>query len=196
MFHKITSAGPSVTQAEIDLVTEAVREGWGEKMNYYIDQFIEEFSAYVGIDYCLPTSHCNDALHLAMLAMEIEPGDEVIVPTLTFIAPINAICHNNAIPVFMDADNYYNMDAEKTIDFIRKETIYKDGFTYNKITHNKISAILPVHVWGNACFFDELVELFMERNIAIVEDASESLGTFYNDGKLPECRYYILAEYS
>ena len=64
---KITSAGPSITQAEIDLVTEAIQVGWQDKMRLYIDQFEEEFSEYIGVKHCLPTAHCTDAIHLAML---------------------------------------------------------------------------------------------------------------------------------
>jgi perosamine synthetase len=84
--HRITSAGPSITQAEIDLVTKAITDGWQDKMNWYIDQFVKEFSDYIGIKYCLPTAHCTDAIHLAMLALDIGPGDEVIVPDLTWVA--------------------------------------------------------------------------------------------------------------
>jgi dTDP-4-amino-4,6-dideoxygalactose transaminase len=83
----------------------------------------------------------------------------------------------------MDSDNYYNIDAEKTIEFIKNKTVFKNGFTYNKNTNNKIAAIIPVHVGGNACWLDELIELCNKQNIAIVEDACESLGTFYNAGK-------------
>jgi len=113
----------------------------------------------------------------------VQPGNEVIVPTLTFIAPVNAVVYNNAIPLFMDSDDYYNIDTEKTIEFIINKTEFTDGFTYNKLTKNKISAIIPVHVWGNAVWLDELVLLCKERNIAIVEDASESLGSVYINGK-------------
>jgi dTDP-4-amino-4,6-dideoxygalactose transaminase len=112
----------------------------------------------------------------------INPGDEVIVPTLTFIAPINAVVYNSATPIFMDADNYYNIDSEKTIEFIENETVFKNGFTYNKTTDKKISAIIPVHVWGNAACLDELQPLCEDRNIFVVEDASESLGTVYSKG--------------
>ena len=113
----------------------------------------------------------------------VKAGDEVIVSTLTFIASVNAISYNNATPIFMDTDKYYNIDAEKTIEFIKNETIFKNGFTYNKKTNNKISAMMVVHVWGNACLFDELIILCNNRNISVVEDAAESLGTFFNDGE-------------
>ncbi len=113
----------------------------------------------------------------------MKPGDEVIVPSLTFIAPVNSIAYNNATPVFLDSDNFYNLDSDKVISFIKNETFYKNGFSYNKKTNNKISAILPVHVWGNAVWLDEIIKLCREKNITVVEDASESLGTFYSDGK-------------
>ena len=75
----------------------------------------------------------------------VKPQDEIIIPT-TFIAPVNAIWYNNASPVFMDSDDYYNIDSQKTIEFIKNETVFKNGSTYNKTTNKKISAIIPVHV--------------------------------------------------
>ena len=72
MTRKITSAGPSITEAEIAPVSEAIREGWQEKMSFYIDQFKNEFSAYVGLPYCLPTAHCTDAIHLAFYLLALK----------------------------------------------------------------------------------------------------------------------------
>ena len=123
------------------------------------------------------------ALYAAIGAADVGPGDEVIVPTLTFIAPVNAITYNGAKPIFVDADNHYNINEKKTIDFITHGTVFRNGFTFNKTTNSKISAIVPVHVWGNAVWLDELVPLCEERNIIIIEDASESLGTSYREGK-------------
>ena len=68
-FKKITSASPSITQDEIDSVTEAIKYGWGDKMNLHTDKFVDKFSTYVGMKYCLPTGHCTDAIHLAMLSL-------------------------------------------------------------------------------------------------------------------------------
>jgi len=83
----------------------------------------------------------------------------------------------------MDADEYYNIDVEKTFEFIKHDTVFKDGFTYNKTTEKRISAIMPVHVFGHAAWLDDLFQLCEERNISIVEDAAESLGTRYINGK-------------
>ena len=113
----------------------------------------------------------------------VQNGDEVIVPALTFIAPVSAIAYNGASPVFMDADEYYNINIEKTIEFINNETVFKNGFTCNIKTGKRITAIVPVHVWGNAAWLDELLPFCEERNIAVVEDACESLGTLYAKGE-------------
>ena len=78
-------------------------------------------------------------LQVCLRLSGVSPGDEVIIPSPTFIAPVNAISYMGAFPIFMDSDDYYNIDAEKTIDFIKTNTIIKNGFSYNKITNRKIS---------------------------------------------------------
>ena len=150
---------------------------WGE----YVNLFESKIAEYTGSKYAIACVNGTAAIHVSIIS-GVNPGDEVIVPTLTFIASINGISYCNADPIFMDADGFYNMDSEKVIEFIKSETVFKNGFTYNKKTDKRISAILPVHVWGNACWFGELVKLCEERNIVIVEDAAESVGTFYNEG--------------
>ena len=147
-----------------------------------VEAFEAALAKKVHAKFAVSCSSGTAALHVALKLAGVQPNDEVIVPTLTFIASINAIDNCNAKPIFMDADKYYNMDDEKTITFINNETNFKNGCTFNNITDKKISALLPVHVWGNACWCDELVDLCEKRNIAIVEDACESLGTFYNEG--------------
>ena len=109
----------------------------------------------------------------------VEAGDEVIVPTVTFIAPVNAVRYLGAEPVFMDCDSYYNLDPEKTLDFLRRETVFKSGATFNKSSGRRIAALLPVHVFGNAVDLSELAAECRERGIRLIEDASESLGTRY-----------------
>ena len=174
---------PCIQGNEWKYIKECLDTGWVSTAGSYVTRFEEAIANYIGIKYAVATVNGTSALQVSLRSAGVEPGDEVIVPTLTFIAPINAVAYNNAIPVFMDADRYYNIDGEKTISFIEDETIFKDGCTYNKTTRNKISAIIPVHVWGNACWLDDLVGICHARNIAIVDDASESLGTFYTEGE-------------
>ena len=180
---KIPLSAPSLNGNELDYVKECIETEWVSSAGKYVELFEEEIAEYTGSKYAVACVNGTSALQVSLQLAGVAHSDEVIVPTLTFIAPINAISYNSATPIFMDADKYYNIDSEKTISFILNETIFKNGATYNKRTNNKISAIVPVHVWGNACWLDELIDLCNERRIAIVEDASESLGTFYSKGK-------------
>ena len=174
---------PSLKGNEWQYVKECIDTEWVSSAGKYVDLFEQKIAKYTGSKYAVACVNGTAAIQVSLRLAGVMPDDEVIVPTLTFIAPINAVAYNNASPIFMDADNYYNVDIEKTIEFIKTETVYKKGFTYNKTTDKKISAILPVHMWGNACEFDSIFDLCKERNIAVIEDASESLGTFYNDNK-------------
>ena len=178
----IPLSAPSFKGNEWKYIKECIDTAWVSSAGEYVDLFEQKVSEYTGSEYAVAVVNGTSALHVSLRIVGVQPGEEVIVPTLTFIAPVNAIAYNGATPVFMDADEYYNIDAEKTIEFIRYETDFKDGFTYNKKTGKKISAIIPVHVWGNAAWLDELSTLCKERSIAIVEDASESLGTVYSKG--------------
>jgi dTDP-4-amino-4,6-dideoxygalactose transaminase len=114
----------------------------------------------------------------------VKRDEEVIVPTLTFIAPVNTIKYLGAEPIFMDADEYCNIDVNKTVEFIETETKFKNNISYNKKTGKIVRAVLPVHVFGNAVDLARLQNICAEKNIRILEDASESLGTIYNKGKL------------
>ena len=110
--------------------------------------------------------------------------DEIIVPSITFIASINVIKYCDANPVFMDVDEFCNIDLIKTSEFILKETFYKNGHTYNKRTNRRISSILIVHTFGNvANINDEFLRLCKKRSITIIEDAAESLGSYYLKNK-------------
>jgi len=168
MLKRITSAGPSITQAEIDLVTAAVTDGWGEKMNWYIDQFTKEFSDYTDINYVLPVAHCTDSIHLAMLALGIGPGDEVIVPDLTWVASASPILYVGATPVFADVD---------PVSFcLTAESLEK------KIT-SKTKAVVVVDLLGNMPEWDEILTVCKKHNLLIIEDAAESIGATYK-GKM------------
>ena len=173
---------PSLQGNEWQYVKECLDTGWVSSAGKYVELFEQKIAEYTGTRYAVSCINGTSALQVALRLAGVRPGDEVIVPTLTFIAPINAVAYNGASPLFMDADKDYNIDTEKTIEFINKETVFKDGFTYNKLTNSRVIAIIPVHVFGNAAWMDELIPLCEERNINVVEDASESLGSVYKEG--------------
>lgn len=174
---------PSIQGNEWKYVKECLDSEWVSSAGKYVDLFEEKTAEYTGSKYAIACINGTSALHVCLRVSGVKSGDEVIVPTLTFIAPVNAICYAGGTPVFMDVDEHYNIDMEKTIEFIREETIFTGGNTYNKRTNARIAAIIPVHVFGNAAWFDELVPFCKDRNIVVIEDATESLGTIYKDGK-------------
>jgi len=174
---------PSLKGKEWEYVKECIDTEWVSSAGKYVGEFEKKIAEYTDAKYAVACVNGTSALQVSLRLAGVQPGDEVIVSTLTFIAPVNAIAYNGASPVFMDVDVYYNIDIKKTIGFIINETEYKDGFTCNKKTGKRISAIVPVHVWGNAVWLDELISLCKKRNIAVVEDASESMGTVYKLGE-------------
>jgi perosamine synthetase len=183
IMYKIPLSVPSLKGNEWQYVKECIDAEWVSSAGKYVDLFEQKIAEYTGAKHAIACVNGTSALQVSLRLAGVVPGDEVIAPTLTFIAPVNAVSYNGATPVFMDADKFYNIDVEKTIEFIKNETVFKGGITDNKTTNKNISAIIPVHVWGNACCLDELVDLCKQRKISVVEDASESLGTFYNNGK-------------
>ena len=173
---------PSFKGNEWKYVKECIDTEWVSSAGKYVELFEQNIAKYTGSKYAVACVNGTSALQVSLRLAGVLPGDEVIVPTLTFIAPVNAVAYNGANPVFMDVDQLYNLDVDKTIEFIQTATVFKNGKTYNKQTDKCISAIMPVHMWGNAVWLDDLVLVCEDRNIVIVEDASESLGSIYNRG--------------
>ena len=122
------------------------------------------------------------ALHIALLVAGIQPDDEVLVSTLTFIAPANAIRYVGAWPVFMDAEpEYWQMDPQKVTDFLEQGCRWMHGELRNRATGRRVRAILPVHILGHPVDMDPIHEAAEKFGLAIIEDATESLGAKYKD---------------
>ncbi len=179
MKNKISLSEPFFNKDDYTLVKRCIQRGWVSTSGEYIEKFEKKISKYTGSKYAIATINGTTALQISIKLAGVMPNDEVIVPTLTFIAPVNAIKYNLANPLFMDVDNFCNLDENKTIDFIVNKTVFKNGSTFNKKSKKRISALIVVHVWGNAASFFKLKSICEKRNIKIIEDASESLGTFY-----------------
>jgi perosamine synthetase len=175
---------PHLGGNEWQYIRECLDDGWVSTSGKYVERFESEICKVTGAKFAVACVNGTSALHVALKISGVGAGDEVIVPTVTFIAPVNAIRYVQAEPVFMDCDRYYDIDILKTIDFLEKETVSRDGSTQNKRTGRRIAAIIPVHVFGNAVNLQDLTGICRERNIAVVEDASESLGTIYSSGSL------------
>jgi len=179
MSKSIPLSVPTIQGNEWKYIKECLDSEWVSSAGNYVDLFEQKIAEYTGAKYAVACVNGTAALHIALIIAGVKPDDEVIVPTLTFIAPINTVRYVGAYPIFMDADDYYNIDVNKTLEFIQNETIYKNGFTYNKSSNRRISAIIPVHVFGNAVDLAPIIDICKKRNITVVEDATESLGTRY-----------------
>ena len=183
---KISLHAPKFTGNEIKYVNECIRTSWLSPAGKFVSVFEKEIAKYTKSKFAIACINGTAALHLSLKLAGVNSNDEVIAPTITFIAPVNAIKYNGAHPIFMDCDQLGNLDVYKTIEFIKNNTYFKNGFTFNKKTNKKISALIAVHVYGNAIDLEKLVGICKKRNIKIIEDSSESLGSFFSKGKFKD----------
>tara|TARA_B110000971_G_C20017512_1_gene504684 strand:+ start:419 stop:1570 length:1152 start_codon:yes stop_codon:yes gene_type:complete len=175
---------PNLKGNEKKYLKKCISTEFVSSVGEYVNIFEKNISKFTKSKYAVACSSGTTALHLALRSINVEKGDEVIVPSMSFIATVNPVQYLNASPVFMDCDNFYNLDIDKFKKFIEKNTFFKNGFTINKKTRRKIKAVIPVHVSGNAVDLESIVNFCKKKNIKIVEDAAEALGTFYLKGKL------------
>src|SRR3989304_1272232 len=147
---KIPLSEPSISGNEWKYIKECLDTGWVSSVGSYVTRFEEMIANYVGAKYAVATVNGTSALHVSLLSIGIQPEDEVIVPTLTFIAPVNVIKYCGAHPVFMDCDeDTLCVDVQKILAFIKKECVRRNGHTYNKKTGRRLRAIIPVHIFGH-----------------------------------------------
>jgi len=165
---KIPITRPSVTQLEIDYVADAVTHGWGAKCYEYIFRFERAFAAYQQSPFALATSSCTGAIHLALLALGVKPGDEVIVPEITWIATVEPVLYIGAKPVFVD---------------VLPDTWCIDPAKIEAAISPRTKAIIPVHVYGNLCEMDEIMAIARRHGLRVLEDAAEALGSLYKGRK-------------
>ena len=171
---------PTLSGNEWKYLKECVDTGWVSSAGAFVPRFERELAAYVGSPHAVSTANGTAALHLALRVLGIEEGDEVLVPDLTFIAPVNAIRYCHAHPVFIDADPAtWHMDTRKLEQFLVEECELREEQCYNRRTGRRVKALLPVHLLGLACSMDEIVSLARKFRLALVEDASEALGVRY-----------------
>ena len=172
---------PVISGNERKYIRDCLDKGWVSSVGSYVNQFEEVVAAYVGCKYGIAVVNGTAALHLSLIACEVKSGDEVIVPSLTFVATANVVKYCGAEPIFIDCDNdTLCLDVEKLKLFLEMECIQKeDRYTYNKVSKRRVKAIIPVHVFGHPVEMDALLELCQLYNIDVIEDATESLGSEY-----------------
>lgn len=171
---------PALLGNEWAYVRECLDTGWVSSVGAFVDRFEKAVADAVGAAHAVATVNGTAALHTALLVAGVEPDDEVLVSTLTFIAPANAVRYVGAWPVFVDAQpDTWQMDPQRVADFLRRDCVWRDGALRNRATGRRVRAVLPVHVLGHPVDLDPILEAARSFELAIVEDATESLGAVY-----------------
>lgn len=166
---RINVCEPFLNGNETKYVMDAVSTGWISSSGSYVTRFEEAFAEYCGVKHGIAVCNGTVAIHLALTALGIGKGDEVIIPSFTMIATAFAVCYVGAMPVFVDADrDTWNIDVTKIEERITSRT----------------KAIIPVHVFGNPCNMDAITEIARKHNLYIIEDAAEAHGATYKGRKV------------
>ncbi len=153
---------------EIDAALIRMAESQNLILGAEVDLFEKNVAAYLDVKHAIGVSSGTDALLIALMAIDLKPGDEVIIPTYSFFATAGVVSRMNAKPVFIDSDPVtFNLDPEKIKPLINKKT----------------KAIVPVHLYGQSCEMDKIMEIAREYNLKVIEDAAQSIGTQYKDGR-------------
>jgi perosamine synthetase len=145
---------PEIRGNEWRYVKECLDTTWVSSVGAYVDRFEQMVAQQAETEYAVATVNGTAALHIALLVAGVQPDDEVLVSTLTFVAPVNAIRYAGAWPVFIDAEPaYWQMDPARVVDFLEQDCRWSDGKLYNRGTGRRVTAILPVHVLGHPVDF-------------------------------------------
>lgn len=178
----IPLAVPEIGGNEWLYIKDCLDTGWVSSVGEYVNRFEREVAARTGSRYGVATTSGTAALHIALLVAGVEPDDEVLVSTLTFIAPANAVRYAGAWPVLIDAErDYWQMDAQKVYDFLNTKCSWTGGRLINKATGRRVSAVLPVHILGHPVDMGPILEVARKYELVVIEDATESLGAHYKN---------------
>ncbi|RBQ30137.1 LegC family aminotransferase [Aliarcobacter vitoriensis] len=163
-------------------LNECIDSTFVSSVGKYVDRFEKDFASYVGAKYAIATVNGTAALHISLILSNVQRDDEVITQPLTFIATCNAISYIGAKPVFVDVDlDTLGLSPKSLKNFLETNCEIIENICINKITKRQIKACVPMHTFGHPCKIDEIKNICDRWKITLVEDAAESLGSFYKD---------------
>lgn len=178
----IPLSAPRIRGNAWEYVKECLDTEWVSSAGKYVERFEQDFARFVGARRAVACVNGTSALQVALRLAGVGPGDAVLVPTVTFIAPVNVIRYLGAEPVFLDCDEFYNLDEAGALAFLEGQCESRGSGLFDRATGRRIGAVLPVHVFGNAARLERLVAACRRLSVPVVEDATESLGTRYTSG--------------
>ena len=174
---------PNFEGNERKYVDDALDQGWVSTGGAYITKLEEKLADFLNVEKTAAVHSGTSALHLSLIACGVQPGDMVIVPTLTFIAAVNPVRYQFAEPVFMDCDDSLCMDPQKLRRFCESECVTENGQLKHKSTGKTVKAVVVVHVFGNMADMESIMDIAQEFHLKVIEDATEALGTQYTNGR-------------
>lgn len=174
---------PNLKGNELKYVSEAITGEWVSTAGSYVNRFEKEIADYLKVPAAVACQSGTAGLHVALRLCDVQPEDAVIVPTLTFIAAVNPVKYLGAEPIFMDCDDSLCMDMDKLEHFCREECDFDGEVLTDRQTGRKIKAVVVVHVFGNLANMEALIQIAQTYHLKVVEDATETLGSYYTEGK-------------
>lgn len=171
---------PTFKGNEVKYITDCINTGWVSSVGSYVSSFEEHLAKLVGVKRAVAVVNGTAALQIALKVAGVEVNDEVLIPSLTFIATANAVSYLHAVPHFVDiSEETLGVDPVRLEEYLVKNAVLRNGELFNKITNRRIKALVPMHTFGHPCEMDELVALCEKFKLLLVEDAAESLGSYY-----------------
>lgn len=171
---------PEFRGREWDYVRNCIDSGWVSSVGAYVDRIEEDLARICGVERAVAVANGTAALHICLKLVDVQVGDEVLIPDLTFIATANAVTYCGARPHFVDSETVsLGVDAEKLEAHLRTVAQIADGVCINRLTGARIRALVVMHAFGHPCDMDALHEVACRWKLALVEDAAESLGSYY-----------------
>lgn len=171
---------PSFEGNEWKYVKECLDTGWVSSVGKFVDQFEVNLAEYTGSKYCIATANGTLALHAALLLAGVKENDEVLIPDLTFVATANAVSYIRAVPHFVDVTlDTLGVDPIALHRWLTEIAVVKNGETYNRQTGRPIKALVVMHTFGHPAQLEELEQICKKFNLILIEDAAESIGSFY-----------------
>jgi len=171
---------PSLDKREQGLAVECIESGWISSLSPFVNRFEESLGNVTKADYVIATSNGTAALHIALAALGIEHNDEVLLPSLTFVATANAIKYCGAHPHFVDIDEQtLGLDSSKLEEYLHSILTYKENIPINRHTGRPVKAVICMHTFGHPVDMDPLVSMCQRLGLVLIEDAAESLGSTY-----------------
>ena len=172
---------PTFKGKEWEYVKDCLDSGFVSSVGQYVEKFENDIAEYTGAKHAVAVVNGTAALHLGLIVAGVKFDDEVLVPSLTFVATANSVSYVGAIPHFVEISaTDFGIDAKKLRAYLIEISEIKNGICINKKTGRVIRAIVPMHVFGHPCNLREILPLCDEFNIKVVEDAAEALGSFYD----------------